>query len=51
MGRRLASSGAEGLEQIGVRAGVGERENEFACGGVEIKKHPVVLNMAITKTV
>jgi len=34
-----------------VGAGVGEREDEFASGGIEIKKHPVVFDVAVAKAV
>ena len=31
--------------------GVGESEDEFAGGSVEIEKYPVVFNVAVTKSV
>ena len=31
-------------------SGVGEGENQFACSRVEIEKHPVVLDVAVAKS-
>ena len=36
-------------KQICVRPGVGKREDEFAVCGVEVEKHPDVLDVAIMK--
>ena len=38
------------LEQIGVRSGVGKREDEFAVCGVEVEKYPVVFDVAVAKS-
>ena len=41
--------GRRGLEQIGVRAGVGEREDEYVVLNV-IEKKPIVLDMAVAES-
>ena len=38
-------------KQIGVCPSIGEREDEFAGGGVEIEQHPVVFDVAVAKSV
>ena len=37
-------------KQIGVRAGVGECEDEFASDRVEVEQYPVVLDVAVAKS-
>ena len=37
-------------KQIGVRAGVGECEDEFASGRVEVEQHPIVFDVAAAKS-
>ena len=40
----------DGLEQISVGACIGERENEFAVGRIEIEKYPIIFDMAVTES-
>ena len=37
-------------EQIGVCAGVGKRQNEFACGRVEIEQYPIVFDVTVAES-
>lgn len=39
-----------GSKQIGVRSGVGKGENQFARGCVKVEKNPIVLDVAIAKS-
>ena len=40
----------DGLEQISVGACIGERENEFAVGRIEIEKYPIIFDTAVTES-
>ena len=37
-------------KQIGMRAGVGECEDEFASGRVEVEQYPIVFDVAVAKS-
>ena len=47
---RGVSGLVSGSEQVGMGAGVGKRQNKFTVGCVEVKKYPIVFNMAVAKT-
>ena len=38
-------------KQIGMRAGIGKRKDKISIRRVEVEKHPVVLDMAVAKSV